>query len=690
MSGSSVAPVDTLAVENQAELDKRKPMDVNRYATKKTVAQGMLDIALLTANASQLKYILQSGDKLQFYTLLLWLISASILLQVFMGLLFLSLNMLRDLRLHLVEYKKSANLLNHIELACAFIVTTLNIIIGGFDPGLGSLSYQQGVLDYDLLPKMICQNCATKLDEIDNFRQFCLEAEKMLQDFRTTLNNTVEDGEAKVYVKDSQSQIINSKPSLPNEPIVPSNSVHRIPSSECETESRTVTRVTVPSRVAEETQQMPLQCTVPLKLNGTTTSVVPLNVENISSLMQVVPDNEIPRIQQFKLPIQTELALVSEPSNTRFSVSLPTVDIVSKENAVIQSLQCAVNNDGIIDLHKVGLQSTAATSTISYNNSVAVSLVPSPVPNIVSNNNIEDVISHVDLIKEEQTIRSCTHCGKILTGPNDVCNHTVVRPAISSVSTGSETNSSATLSVATPKLPVDGVKPYSDLNGFSCDICEKPFRKREHLLQHRKLHTGDRPYICTSCGKSFSRKEHLFRHMLAHTGEKRHSCDFCGKTFSRKDNLHKHRKIHGFNGPYECELCGKSFIVQHYFLMHKANHGNVETEELPFQCDICKKGFVKEEFLNRHKVRHRVRNAPQLEETDLASLNPVSILSPNIVQQNICIEEAVYVSTQPTAYSVSPVVSNTTAATQTFFSTDLTSNGQLLGNYKQSNATIVT
>lgn len=36
-----------------------KSIDVNRYATKKTIAQGMLDIALLTANASQLKYILQ-------------------------------------------------------------------------------------------------------------------------------------------------------------------------------------------------------------------------------------------------------------------------------------------------------------------------------------------------------------------------------------------------------------------------------------------------------------------------------------------------------------------------------------------------------------------------------------------------------------------------------------------------------
>lgn len=70
------------------------------------------------------------------------------------------------------------------------------------------------------------------------------------------------------------------------------------------------------------------------------------------------------------------------------------------------------------------------------------------------------------------------------------------------------------------------------------------------------------------------------------------------------------------NKPVLCitwyESVGKSFIVQHYFLMHKANHGNAEMEEFQFQCDICKKGFVKEEFLNRHKVRHRVRNPPHV------------------------------------------------------------------------------
>lgn len=59
-----------------------KTMDANRYATKKTIAQGMLDIALLTANASQLKYILQVGEQHEFYKLMVTLISLSIVLQV--------------------------------------------------------------------------------------------------------------------------------------------------------------------------------------------------------------------------------------------------------------------------------------------------------------------------------------------------------------------------------------------------------------------------------------------------------------------------------------------------------------------------------------------------------------------------------------------------------------------------------
>ena len=62
---------------------QRKKLDANRYATKKTIAQGMLDVALLTANASQLKYVLQVGEENHpFYTLMLSLIILSIILQV--------------------------------------------------------------------------------------------------------------------------------------------------------------------------------------------------------------------------------------------------------------------------------------------------------------------------------------------------------------------------------------------------------------------------------------------------------------------------------------------------------------------------------------------------------------------------------------------------------------------------------
>ncbi|XP_055550259.1 ninjurin-1 isoform X2 [Wyeomyia smithii] len=111
-----------------------KSMDANRYATKKTIAQGMLDIALLTANASQLKYILQVGEKHEFYTLMLTLISISIILQVLMGVLNLSLSLLRDCRLHLPQYHQSANVINYFVTGAAFLVTMLNLMISAFDP----------------------------------------------------------------------------------------------------------------------------------------------------------------------------------------------------------------------------------------------------------------------------------------------------------------------------------------------------------------------------------------------------------------------------------------------------------------------------------------------------------------------------------------------------------------------------
>lgn len=54
-----------------------------------------------------------------------------------MGVLFLSLNLMRDCRLHLIQYKTSALIINQTALALSFGVTAINLLISAFDPGLG-------------------------------------------------------------------------------------------------------------------------------------------------------------------------------------------------------------------------------------------------------------------------------------------------------------------------------------------------------------------------------------------------------------------------------------------------------------------------------------------------------------------------------------------------------------------------
>jgi hypothetical protein len=59
--------------------------------------------------------------------------------QVLVGLLFLSLNLMRDCRLHLHEYKNSAVVINYFTMGSSVVVSALNLLISAFDPGLGRM-----------------------------------------------------------------------------------------------------------------------------------------------------------------------------------------------------------------------------------------------------------------------------------------------------------------------------------------------------------------------------------------------------------------------------------------------------------------------------------------------------------------------------------------------------------------------
>lgn len=103
--------------------------DVNIYQHKKTLAQGMMDLALLSANANQLRYVLQTDGGHPYYYPSLVMIATSLLLQIAVG-----IGLIWNSRYNVKNKGEmcKAEKANNWTVIGIFLVTILNVFISSF------------------------------------------------------------------------------------------------------------------------------------------------------------------------------------------------------------------------------------------------------------------------------------------------------------------------------------------------------------------------------------------------------------------------------------------------------------------------------------------------------------------------------------------------------------------------------
>lgn len=84
----------------------------------------------------------------------------------------------------------------------------------------------------------------------------------------------------------------------------------------------------------------------------------------------------------------------------------------------------------------------------------------------------------------------------------------------------------------------------------TCTVCQKMFKRKDHLKQHMKTHAPERDvYRCPreGCARTYTTVFNLQSHILSFHEEKRpFVCEHagCGKTFAMKQSLMRHSVVH--------------------------------------------------------------------------------------------------------------------------------------------------
>ncbi|KAB7507104.1 Zinc finger protein, partial [Armadillidium nasatum] len=182
-------------------------------------------------------------------------------------------------------------------------------------------------------------------------------------------------------------------------------------------------------------------------------------------------------------------------------------------------------------------------------------------------------------------------------------------------------------------LSVRGFETLLD-RPFKCSYCPMSFKRKYTLQEHVRIHLGQRPYSCSTCGKSFTQSSSLGKHLK--DGDQHHRpfpCKFCEARFKKKQHLQNHERIHT-GEKYVCYLCGQGFsrlhiLKHHNLLVNPLNYiestliasqefllkscssssssllsANNEEVLRPYVCEICHMRFKLKHHVGQHMRVH--------------------------------------------------------------------------------------